>query len=97
MLSRLIVSDHAAKRMAEQRIDLKDVKTILQKGEVIRIYPEDRPYESRLILGFVSGRPLHVVAADADHIDATFVITVYRPNPDLWKQDFKTKKRDEQE
>ncbi len=29
-----------------------------------RDHPEDKPYPSRLALGFVGSRPLHVVAAD---------------------------------
>lgn len=35
------------------------------------------------------------VAADAPDLDAAYVITVYRPDPDLWTDDFKTKKPDE--
>lgn len=37
------------------------------------------------------------VAADAHDLDVTYVITVYRPNPDLWTEDFRTKRRDEQD
>lgn len=78
--------------MSEYEVAPSQVKQVLERGEVLRQYPEDQPYESCLMLAFVQGRPLHVVAADGENLDATFVITVYEPDPELWEDDFRTKK-----
>ncbi len=75
--------------MFEREIDVRDVMDVLRTGEAIARYDRDRPYASRLVLGWSGGRPLHVVAADHPESDITIVITVYRPDPDLWTSDFR--------
>ena len=62
---------HALQRMAERKITVEDVKNILKTGETIASYPEDRPYPSRLVRGWIRTRPLHVVVADNDGNYAT--------------------------
>lgn len=65
----------------------------LEGGEVIEEYPDDTPFPSALILGFVSSGPLHVVAAlDASGPDP-YIITVYRPSPDKFEPDWKTRRK----
>ncbi len=56
-------------------------------------YPDDRPYPSRLILGFVGERPIHVVSADIDEDNTTVVITAYKPDPNLWEPGFERRKK----
>jgi len=80
---------HALLRMAERRISPEDVREILASGETIESYPEDRPYPSRLVLGYPGGRPLHLVAADADDLNRTIIVTVYEPDPELWDPTFR--------
>lgn len=87
----LIFREHALLRMAERGITHQDVTSALEQGEVIRHYPEDTPYPSRLLLLWIEGQPLHVVAAPVGD-DAEIVITVYRPDPALWEPDFKRKR-----
>ncbi|PJF26427.1 MAG: hypothetical protein CUN53_07885 [Phototrophicales bacterium] len=77
--------------MFERNISLDDVREVVAHGEVIRVYPADKPFPSRLILGWTGKRPIHVVAADNDEQNI-IIITVYEPDPDLWETDFKTKK-----
>lgn len=89
---RLVFRVHAVQRMAEREITIDDVRDVVQNGEVIRDYPDDTPYPSRLILGWCGTRPLHVVAADNDDDKQTIIITVYEPDPDLWEPDFRSKK-----
>jgi hypothetical protein len=50
--------------MFERGISTDDVRQVTELGEVIREYADDTPYPSRLILGWIGGCPLHVVAAD---------------------------------
>lgn len=89
---RLVFRVHAVQRMAERQITVEDVRAVVQTGEVIRDYPDDTPYPSRLILGWRGTRPLHVVAADNHDAQETIIITVYEPDPGLWEPDFRRKK-----
>jgi hypothetical protein len=90
---RLVFRVHAVQRMAERQISVEDVRAIVQTGEVIRDYPDDRPYPSRLMLGWRGTRPLHVVAADNHDAQETIIITVYEPDPTLWEPDFRRKRK----
>ena len=75
--------------MFERNISVHAVRRILQNGETIHQYPDDKPYPSRLMLGYDDGRPIHVVAADHPEETLTVVITVYEPDPLLWSSDFR--------
>jgi len=83
----------AVRRMFERGISTQDVKNALKTGEVIVNYPDDNPYPSRLILGFVKGRALHVVVATNEQDDMDIVITVYEPSSDVWESDFKRRRK----
>jgi hypothetical protein len=78
--------------MFERGMNIEDVKHVLDTGEIIREYPDDAPYPSRLILGFVGERPLHVVVAENSEDRETIVITVYEPDIDKWKDGFRGRK-----
>ncbi len=91
-MNKLTFRVHAIQRMFEREISRDDVAAVIAHGEVIRAYPDDTPYPSRLILGWRGERPLHVVAADNHDDDETIIITVYVPDTNLWESDFKTKK-----
>jgi len=50
---------------------------------IVEDYPEDKRGHSSLVLGFTKeGLPIHMVCAF--HEDILVIITVYRPDPDLW-------------
>jgi hypothetical protein len=83
---------HAVRRMFERNIGEEDVRKVLLQGEEIAGYPDDQPYPSRLLLGRVGGRPLHVVAAYNAGDDETIVVTVYEPDPALWEDGFRRRK-----
>jgi len=89
---RLIFRSHAIKRMFERKITLEDVRHVLATGESIREYPNDTPYPSRLIMGWATDKPLHLVTAVDAETGTTIVITVYEPDPAIWEADFKRKK-----
>ena len=84
---------HAIRRMCERDISVEDVANVLAMGEIIERYPDDTPYPSRLVLGFVGNRPLHVVAADNTADQETIVVTVYEPSPDMWDAAFRRRQR----
>ncbi len=54
---------HALQRLAERGMAQKDVLAVLQSGQPIEDYPDDTPFPSALFLGFISGKPLHLVTA----------------------------------
>lgn len=88
----MIFRVHAIQRMFERRIADQDVHEIVVKGEIIQSYPEDKPYPSRLLLGWIGSRPLHVVAADNSSERETVIITVYEPTLDQWEPGFKKRR-----
>lgn len=81
---------HAVQRMAERGIREEDVARVIVEGKEIESYPDDRPYPSRLLLGWIERRPIHVVTAAAE--DAIIIITVYEPDPALWEPGFERRK-----
>jgi hypothetical protein len=70
-----------------------EVRTVIEQGQTIERYPNDMPYPSRLVLGSVGGRALHVVVADNEDDDETIVVTVYEPDPALWSRGFQRRRR----
>ena len=78
--------------MFMRRISKEDVRGILNSGEIIEDYPEDKPYPSRLVLGWSHSRPIHVVIADNSEKEETIIITVYEPDTARWEMDFKRRK-----
>jgi hypothetical protein len=60
---RLVFRVHAIQRMFERGIAKEDVRQALSTGKTIEAYPEDQPYPSRLVLGWIGTRPIHVVVA----------------------------------
>jgi hypothetical protein len=78
--------------MFERRISVDDVRQVLEAGDVIEDYPEDVPYPSRLMLGRVRNRPIHVVAADNQMNQEVIVITAYEPDRTQWQPDFRRRK-----
>ena len=92
-MHRLVFRAHAIRRMFERRIGVADVRAIVERGEVIENRPDDPPYASRLLLGAVQGRPLHVVVAEDAAAASTIVVTVYEPDPALWRPGFKRRRK----
>jgi len=78
--------------MLRDGIRSDEVRTVLESGERIEHYTDDKPYPSYLALGWPARRSLHVVAADDAEESETIVITTYRPDPGRWESDFKTRR-----
>lgn len=89
----LVFRVHALQRMFERQISVGDVRWVLESGETIAEYSDDRPLASRLVLGWVLGKPIHVVAADEEESEITVVITAYRPDADRWYSGFRWRRR----
>lgn len=89
----LVFRVHAIQRMFERAITKEDVRQALATGKTIEAYPEDPPYPSRLVLGWVGTRPIHVVVADNQVQQETIVITVYEPDVAKWEAGFERRRQ----
>lgn len=87
-----LFSGHVFRRMAERKISPEIIKQVIKDGVVIKEYPDDTPYPSRLILGFDNNRPIHVVTAYNKKDDVEVIITVYEPDEEKWTSGFTERK-----
>lgn len=83
---------HALEKMIARGVSRDEVIKVMEDGEVIRPYFEDRPFPSALVLGFPENRPIHVVVSFDETAEQIFVITAYEPDLTIFETDFKTKK-----
>ena len=83
---------HAVQRMFERGISAKKVRSALETGETIEDYSSEMPEPSRLILGFQGKRPFHVVTSENPETNEITIITVYIPDPNKWKKDFRSRR-----
>ncbi|MCB4756343.1 MAG: DUF4258 domain-containing protein [Elusimicrobia bacterium] len=84
---------HAIKRMFERRITQADVLEVLNHGQVIATYPDDKPYPSQLLSGKLRNRSLHVVVAYNNEDQERIIVTVYEPDTEKWENDFTRRKK----
>ena len=84
---------HAVLQMDERAISVSDVWLALASGTEIETRPDDHPYPARLVLGFTPTGAVHIAVRDNIVDDEIIVETVYRPSPDLWAPDLKTRRR----
>ena len=84
---------HVLQKLAERGISQDAIREVLLNGERIRDYTEDKPFPSALFLGYISGEPLHVVAACDEANGRAFVITAYEPSLDIFEPDYRTKRK----
>jgi len=89
---KLVFRVHALQAMFSRNISEEDVQYVLNTGKTIADYPEDRPYPSRLVLGWRGARPLHVVVADNQNEQELVIITVYEPDPTRWEPGFEKRR-----
>jgi hypothetical protein len=83
---------HAVQRMFERDVSVKRVREAIETGETIEVYSSEMPEPSRLILGSQGKRSFHVVTAENQETNVTAIITVYIPDSDRWKKDFKSRR-----
>ncbi len=71
----------------------EEVHRVIEHGEVIETYPRDTPLPSRLALGWIMHRPIHVVMAREPETDTIIVITTYEPDTERWLPGFRRRRR----
>ncbi len=87
------LTKHATIVRLERDITVAELEQALLHGEIIERYPDDQPYPSCLVLGWLtSGDPLHVVCSRGNIEPALRIVTLYEPEDALWESDCKTRK-----
>jgi len=89
---KIVFSQHSLQQMFKRSILIKDVKEVIIQAETIKDYPNDKPYPSKLLLGFINNIPLHIVVAYDYENNQLIIVTAYIPDKELWTNDYKTKK-----
>ncbi len=85
-------SGHAVRQMFARAVSVEDVTGVVRDGEIIKEYPDDKPYPSFVMLGFVRGSAVHVVVALDGAAKTAIVITAYLPDEQLWSDDFRRRR-----
>jgi len=90
---RYLFLPHAMRQMSrpERMISTREIRLVIEQGEIIENYPEDARGHSCLMLGCgVAERAIHVVCAPKD--DFLAIITAYIPDKGEWADDYKTRR-----
>ncbi len=79
------ITNHARIEAKNNQLLLDEIYNSTKNGEIIEYYLEDKPFPSCLIFGkSQDGEPVHSVWAYDFETEIAILITVYRPDADLW-------------
>lgn len=90
---RILFLPHALRQMnrPERMISTREIRQVIERGEIIENYPEDTRGHSCLLLGRgEANRPIHVVCAAKE--DYLAIITAYIPGESEWASDYKSRR-----
>jgi ribosomal protein L24 len=91
--SKVLITDHADEEAQADKLSFEEVYFSVLHGEIVEDYPTDTPYPSCLVYGDTfSGDPVHSVWGYNKGSGWSVLITVYRPAPDRWTDDWKTRR-----
>ena len=88
------ISDHGYDEMSDENILVRDVIEGVLDGIVVEDYPTYAKGPCVLIFHLDHDRrPLHVVWGISKNLSSpAVVVTAYRPDPELWSEDFLRRK-----
>ena len=86
------LSKHATKRMDLRGRTLANIRRVILSGEMVREYPDEKPYPEYLFLGYPRGSndPCYIVVASNDE---TIIVTVHDYDPEVYEPDHRTRRR----
>lgn len=86
-LEKVIISRHGREEAENDDLSLEEIIFSVMNGEIIENYPDDFPFPSCLILGTNQDRePIHSVWAYNENTGFAVLITVYRPDFNMWSE-----------
>jgi len=81
----ILITSHARREAEDDSLLLDEICFSVKNGEIIEDYSDDKPFPSCLINGFnQEDEPIHTVWAYNEQKQLAILITVYRPDPNLW-------------
>jgi hypothetical protein len=83
---------HVNMRLQHRSIARQAILEAVDTYEIIEAYPEDKYFPSSLVLATHHEEGFHILfAADVEGTNVR-IITAYRPSPDEWESDGKTRR-----
>lgn len=90
----ILWTKHCLNRINQRNITTTDVKRAIINGQIIEYYFKDYPYPSCLILGYnLNNIAIHIVCSVSEK--SVCMITVYYPDNKEWKEDKKTRRKND--
>jgi hypothetical protein len=89
---KILFLPHAVRQMSkpDRMITTKDIRHVIENGEVIENYPGDIRGHSCLVFG-ITDHPVHVVCSPKNNYLA--IITAYLPGKQEWENDYRTRRK----
>ncbi len=87
-------SKHADKERFKDELSFDEVLESIMNGEIIEEYSDDKPLPSCLISGKSNNKNIHIVVGYNKTTEVIRIITVYIPSLDIWNNDFKTRRKE---
>ena len=82
---RVNITRHAYQEAKNDSLALDDIIYATHNGEIIEDYPDNKPFPCCLMYGKTSANePVHCVWAYDSITRIAVLITVYRPDPEMW-------------
>jgi hypothetical protein len=89
---RILWTYHVHMRLKERFVARQDILGAVDSYELVESYPDDKYLPSYLLLARPPGGAIHVLFAVDVVGDNVRVVTAYRPSPDEWMDEFKTRR-----
>ena len=83
---------HVNMRLKGRSIQREAVLSLVDTYEIIEEYPKDKYLASYLIYAEYENRIIHIqIAVDLEN-DSVTIVTAYKPTPEKWEKNFKTRR-----
>jgi len=83
---------HVNMRLKGRFIPREAILSTVDTYEIIEQYLEDKYLPSYLVYAEYKGQIIHAQIATDLQDDNVTIVTVYKPSPDIWEKDFKTRR-----